>query len=109
MEPRPASFYFLAGFFALFVLFLYGPVVTIGVLSFQRPKGGLTFPMYGFSLRWFQNLFEEQMVGDFKGSFLRSFGLAIVVTVLTVVISLAAGLAFRRPFKGATRGRRPAK
>ncbi len=34
----------LAAFFALFVLFLYGPIITIGILSFQGPQGGLTFP-----------------------------------------------------------------
>ena len=32
----------------------------------------------GFSLYWFGNLFEEQMVGDFKG-FSRSFSLVITV------------------------------
>ena len=101
-ERRGWGFYALAAFFILFVIFLYGPMFAVITLSFQGPDGGLTFPMNGFSSRWFVNLFEEQMVGDFKGSFLRSFGLAVVVTVLTVVISLAAGLAFRRPFKGAT-------
>ncbi len=33
--PRPFSFYVLAGFFGLFVLFLYGPTLTILALSFQ--------------------------------------------------------------------------
>ena len=47
-ERRPASFYWLALVFALFVLFLYGPVITILVLSFQGPDGGLTLPMNGF-------------------------------------------------------------
>ncbi|NIP17091.1 MAG: ABC transporter permease, partial [Xanthomonadales bacterium] len=56
-ERRPRSFYFLAAFFALFVLFLYGPIVTIGILSFQGPSGGLTFPMNGVSLHWFFDLF----------------------------------------------------
>ena len=32
MEKRPISFYVLAAFFCLFVLFLYGPTVTIGIL-----------------------------------------------------------------------------
>ena len=32
-------------FFMLFVLFLYGPMIVIYVLSFQGPNGGLTFPM----------------------------------------------------------------
>ena len=30
----------LAAFFVLFVLFLYGPTLTIAVLSFQGPDGG---------------------------------------------------------------------
>ena len=38
-----------AGILGLFVLFLYGPTLTIMVLSFQGPDGGLTFPMNGFS------------------------------------------------------------
>ena len=42
-----------AAFFALFVLFLYGPTLTIVILSFQGPDGGLTFPMNGVSLHWF--------------------------------------------------------
>ena len=41
-DGRPASFYWLALFFGLFVLFLYGPMIAIFVLSFQGPEGGLT-------------------------------------------------------------------
>ena len=41
MEKRGAAFYWLSLFFALFVLFLYGPIVTIGILSFQGPNGAI--------------------------------------------------------------------
>ncbi|MGI9302830.1 MAG: ABC transporter permease [Gammaproteobacteria bacterium] len=99
-EKRGPSFFVLAVFFALFVLFLYGPMLAIIVLSFQGPDGGLTFPMNGFSVHWFFDLFKEQRVGDFKASFSRSFALALIVMVLTVVFSLAAGLAFRKKFFG---------
>lgn len=99
---RGLSFYLLAAFFAVFVLFLYGPLSTIVILSFQGPDGGLTFPMNGVSLRWFRNLFEAQAVGDFGGSFTRSIVLGLMVMVTTVVVSLLAGLAFRRRFRGAT-------
>ncbi len=92
----------LTGVFALFVLFLYGPTITIAILSFQGPEGGLTFPMRGASLHWFANLFQTQTVGDFGGSFARSIALALIVTGLTVAIALLAGLAFRRRFRGAT-------
>lgn len=99
---RPWTFYALAAFFALFVLFLYGPMSAIYILSFQGPTGGLTFPMNGFSFDWFVALFGQQRTGDFQGSFLRSIALAILVLVLTVVVSIMAGAAFRRRFFGAT-------
>ncbi len=101
-EPRTASFYVLAAFFALFVLFLYGPLSTIVILSFQGESGGLTFPMNGFSIHWFGNLFQKQSVGDFGGSFSRSLILGIAVMATTVVVALLGGLAFRRRFRGAT-------
>ena len=100
-EGRPASFYILAAVFALFVLFLYGPTLTIFVLSFQGPQGGLTFPMNGVSLHWFKNLFEKQMVGDFAGSLQRSMILGVAVMLVTVAASFSAGLAFRNRFRGA--------
>lgn len=100
-ETRSREFYILA-FFTLFVLFLYGPLTTIFILSFQGPSGGLTFPMNGMSLHWFSNLFEQQAVGDFGGSFRRSMILGLMTTVITVVVSLLAGLAFRRKFRGST-------
>ncbi|SMX25594.1 ABC transporter permease [Boseongicola aestuarii] len=100
MEPRPRSFYLLTAFFALFILFLYGPTITIGILSFQGEGGGLTFPMRGVSLYWFYDLFEQQAVGDIWGSFRRSFTLGLMVMVVTVVVSVMGGLAFRKKFPG---------
>lgn len=101
-DRRPFSFYLLALFFALFVLFLYGPTITIAILSFQGPSGGLTFPMNGTSVHWFKNLFEQQAVGDIWGSFRRSFALGLIVMVVTVVVSVMGGMAFRRRFRGST-------
>ena len=46
------------GVFAAFVLFLYGPMLAIFVLSFQGPEGGLTFPLRGVSLHWFAKLWQ---------------------------------------------------
>lgn len=99
---RPTSFYVLGGFFLLFLVFLYGPTITIGILSFQGPQGGLTFPMRGTSLHWFRELFQTQAVGDIWGSFRRSFALGLMVMVTTVVLSIMGGLAFRRRFAGST-------
>lgn len=102
MEPRPRSFYALTVFFILFLVFLYGPTLTIAILSFQGPGGGLTFPMRGVSLHWFRDLFEEQAVGDIWGAFSRSFVLGLMVMVTTVVVSVMGGLAFRKRFAGST-------
>ncbi|SFQ08889.1 ABC transporter permease [Tranquillimonas alkanivorans] len=99
--PRPRSFYVLAAIFALFVLFLYGPMIAIVVLSSQGPDGGLVFPMNGVSLHWFRMLWDDGGSVDISEAFFRSFRLALTVMVLTVVISVLAGLAFRCRFPGA--------
>jgi putative spermidine/putrescine transport system permease protein len=101
-EKRPASFYWLALFFGLFVLFLYGPVITILVLSFQGPEGGLTLPMNGFSVHWFVQLWRGIGLIDISQGLFNSLELGALVTVLTVVMSLMAGLAFRRRFYGSS-------
>jgi putative spermidine/putrescine transport system permease protein len=98
---RPWTFYLLAALFALFVLFLYGPMTVIYILSFQGPNGGLTFPMNGFSTQWFHELITPGRSGDIAGAFQRSILLALVVAVLTVAFCVAAGLGFRRRFPGA--------
>jgi putative spermidine/putrescine transport system permease protein len=99
---RPWSFYVLGAFFMIFVLFLYGPLSAISILSFQGPSGGLTFPMNGVSMHWFTALFAQQRVGDFWGAFQRSLALAMLVMASTVLLSLPAGLAFRKRFRAAT-------
>jgi putative spermidine/putrescine transport system permease protein len=97
---RPWTFYVLATLFTLFVIFLYGPMFTIYVLSFQGPTGGLVFPLRGVSLTWFHALFGQARTGDVGGAFARSLPLALIVLTLTVLISVTAGFAFRRRFIG---------
>jgi putative spermidine/putrescine transport system permease protein len=86
--------------FGMFVLFLYGPIVTIVVLAFGGPDSGLTFPMRGVSLHWFGQLFASQNVGNLGDAVERTGMLAVMVALVTMVVSVAAGLAFRRPFRG---------
>ena len=89
----------MTAFFVLFILFLYGPMISVLVLSFQGPEGGLTFPMRGFSTFWFKSLFDGVGVIDIWSAFGRSIRLGFVVMVLTVVLSLMAGMAFRKKFR----------
>lgn len=100
-DGRAKGFWPLAIVFALFVLFLYGPVITIFVLSFQGPEGGLTFPMRGWSTHWYGELWRGLGVVDIGAALRRSLALGTVVMGLTVLLSLAAGLAFRKKLTGA--------
>jgi putative spermidine/putrescine transport system permease protein len=99
-DKRPPGFWLLAGFFALFVLFMYGPMLVIVVLSFQGPEGGLTFPLRGVSLHWFYKLAEGLGVVDIGAALRRSLGLGLVVMAFTVILSVLAGLAFRKKLAG---------
>ncbi len=98
--PRPWTFYVLAALFTLFVIFLYGPMIAVLVLSFQGPSAALVFPLRDPSLMWFDELFNPRRVGDVVGAFSRSLPLALIVMVLTVLIAVTAGFAFRRRFPG---------
>lgn len=99
-DARTAGFWPLAIVFALFVLFMYGPMFVIFVLSFQGPEGGLTFPMRGASLHWFRQLAEGLGTVDIGAAFTRSLLLGAVVMAFTVVLSVLAGLAFRKKLRG---------
>ena len=100
MRERSPGFWPLALVFTLFELFMYGPMFVIFVLSFQGPEGGLTFPLRGFSLHWFRQLAEGLGTVDIGSAFLRSMGLGAVVMLFTVVLSVLAGLAFRKRLRG---------
>jgi putative spermidine/putrescine transport system permease protein len=100
IDARPWSFYALGGLFALYLLFLYGPMLVIYALSFQGPNGGVTFPIVDPSLEWFRDVWRPGQMANIPVSFWRSMTLAGIVSLLTVVISVAAGLAYRRPFPG---------
>ena len=99
-SSRTSKFYVLAGFFALFVAFLYGPMLIIFVLSFQGKSGGLTFPMRGVSTYWFTDLFTSTRYGDLGGALSRSMILGVTSMVITAVACFFAGLAFRKRFIG---------
>ncbi len=99
-RKKPAGFWGLLAVFAAFVLFLYGPMITIFILSFQGPEGGLTFPLRGMSLHWFYKLAEGLGVVDIGAAFKRSLLLGAVVMTLTMLMSVLAGLAFRKKLRG---------
>ena len=95
------GYYLFFLIFISFVIFLYGPIFSIILLSFQGPEGGLVFPLQGFSIHWFKELWNGSGLVDIGASFRRSIALGFLVMLLTVTLSVAAGLAFRRNFFGA--------
>ena len=59
-------------YYAIFLLFVYGPMFAMFVLSFQGPTGGLTVPMRGVSTHWFASLWSGLGVVDIWSAFGRS-------------------------------------
>ena len=43
-------------FYAIFLIFVYGPMFAMFVLSFQGRRGGTSFPMRGSSFYWWERL-----------------------------------------------------
>src|ERR1700754_3154100 len=89
-EKRSRSFYLLAAFFIAYVLFLYGPMFAIYILSFQGPDGGMTSPMNGTSLVWFSRVFSGGGIVDIGAAFKRSLHLGFVVILLSLLLSVSS-------------------
>lgn len=89
-------------YYALFLVFIYGPMIAMFVLSFQGRRGGTSLPMRGVSLHWYEQLLSGRGVGDLQGSLLRSLILAVIVMVITALFSTMLAMAFRKRFYGST-------
>ena len=87
-------------YYALFIVFIYGPMIAMFILSFQGRRGGTSFPMRGFGLYWWNKLIEPSTVGDLQGALGRSLILALVVMVICALFSTMLAMAFRKPFPG---------
>ena len=86
-------------YYGLFIVFIYGPMIAMFILSFQGRRGGTSFPMRGASLYWWNKLIEPSTVGDMQGALGRSLILAIIVMVITALFSTMLAMAFRKKFK----------
>ena len=102
-KRRAKAAWIKAGFgvyYVIFLLFIYGPMIAMFVLSFQGRRGGTSFPMRGFSFYWWNKLLEPSTVGDLQGALGRSLILALVVMVITALFSTMLAMAFRKRFVG---------
>lgn len=89
-------------FFLLFIVFMYGPMLTMGVLSLQGTTGSMTLPAKElFSFHWYSELQSTSSVMvSVRDGISKSLWLSLVVAVITAVLSLTLGMAFRRAFHG---------
>ena len=87
-------------YYFIFILFIYGPMFAMFILSFQGRRGGTSFPMRGTSLYWWNKLIEPSTVGDMQGAMGRSLILALIVMVITALFSTMLAMAFRKKFFG---------
>lgn len=98
--------WFLGIFTALFILFLYGPFIVMGILSFQQgPEGGPQFPIIEWSTYWYQHVFgvappsrvAPLPIGE---ALFRSLTLAFSTMVVSTIMGVLTAQAFRRRFRG---------
>ena len=99
---------FLAGFTVLFVLFLYGPFIVMGILSFQQgPEGGPQFPIIEWSTYWYRHVFgvtppsriAPLPIGE---ALVRSLSLAFATMITSTILGVLTAQAFRRRFRGSS-------
>ncbi len=95
----------LGTYFVIFLIFLYAPMILMGILSFQGPFGSITWPFKGpITLDWWKSLFDASIPGSHadeiresgKVSLLVSLAAGAIVSVLAFTLSMA----FRRKFRG---------
>jgi len=102
MSARGRWFDRLLGlYFVVILLFLYGPILVMAVLSFQGPQGGMTFPMRGFGFHWWTRLFRVR-ASELQEAILRSLLVAVETGVIAAAFSVVIAFAYRRRLPGSS-------
>jgi len=91
----------LGVFFAGFLVLMYGPTILMTLLSFQGSRGLTAFPTSGiFSTYWYDILLKDATQQALRDSIVVSLKLSAIVCIITAVLSLMLGMAFRERFRG---------
>ena len=95
----------LAVYFALFLVFLYAPMILMAILSFQGPFGSITWPFRGpVSLDWWKSLFDANIPGshadEIRASGKDSLWMSLAAGAIVSIIAFTLSMAFRRKFRG---------
>ena len=78
------GWHLIRGWAVLVYIFMFLPVAVVVLLSFNASQFG-SFPMTGFSFRWFVELAENEAI-------LRAFRTSVVLGLLTAAISTTLGV-----------------
>jgi putative spermidine/putrescine transport system permease protein len=103
-EKRDWAKWGLGGYFVLFLLFLYIPIILMAILSFQGADGQLTFPFRGpVSLDWWKTLWDansfNSISDDVRASGEESLWLSLAAGAITAVLGFTLSMAFRRRWR----------
>jgi spermidine/putrescine transport system permease protein len=79
-----ASWNLLRFYTILVYLFMFTPIAVVMLLSFNSSQFG-SFPMEGFSFKWFVELWENDAI-------VRAFQVSMVLGALTAIVSSALGV-----------------
>ena len=75
----------------LTLIFLYAPLIVVGVASFNKSKYGGKWD--GFSMIWYEKLFHSERVWEALGN---TLFIALIATVISTVLGTLAALALYR-------------
>lgn len=86
MSARSVHRVMLAFYIFLFFLFLFGPLVVMGITAFNTPAYPQVWPFQGFTLKWFSALLADRtlMAGLWN---------SLLIGALVVCLSVPLGLA----------------
>jgi putative spermidine/putrescine transport system permease protein len=82
--------------FGLFLVFLYGPILVMLVLSLQSSHGGATFPAKGLITGYWYSFLGDSSLATIRHAALVSLILALIVGVISSSLSLSLIMAYRR-------------
>ncbi len=86
----------LGVWFAAFLLFLYGPVLVMLILSLQSERGGAGFPAVGVPTGYWYNYLTGPNSATLRTAMATSLVLAVIVGLIGGTLSLTLIMAYRR-------------
>jgi len=94
----------LGTYFAIFLVFLFAPMILMAILSLQGQFGQLTFPFKGpVSLNWWRSLIDENRqpfhAADIRTAAENSLWLSLAGGAIVAALAFSLSMAFRRRWR----------